>query len=192
VSVQAVASAQAQVQPVRLQPRRPWQEDAGLYSELFGDPAVAATLWPGALGGARSEQQALAILAADIQHWREESFGPWIFFQASTGEFVGRCGLLRATILGRESVELLYALRAECWGEGYATEMAITALAHARRLGLEEVVGFTTMSNGASRQVLEKVGVHYERSFERAGLPHWLGRWHPSPERLPPQSPPIV
>ena len=180
MSSQAVASAQARAQPTRLRPERPWREDACLYIAMFGDPAVAATLWPGALGGARTEQQASAILAADMQHWREESFGPWIFFETSTGEFVGRCGLLRATILGRESVELLYAVRAELWGQGYATEMAMTALTHARRLGLEEVVGFTTMSNGASRQVLEKVGVRYERSFERAGLPHWLGRWRPS------------
>ena len=177
MSAQALASARARVRPARLRAERPWQEDAGLYIELFGDPAVAATLWPGALGGARTEQQASEILAADIRHWREESFGPWIFFETSTGQFVGRCGLLRATILGRGSVELLYAVRPELWGEGYATEMATTALAHARRLGLEEVVGFTTMSNGASRQVLEKVGVRYERSFERAGLPHWLGRW---------------
>jgi RimJ/RimL family protein N-acetyltransferase len=90
--------------------------------------------------------------------------------------FVGRCGLRRATVLGRKSVELLYAVRSDCWGEGHATEMATVAMAEARRLGLTEVVGFTMTTNRPSRRVLEKAGMRFETIFEHAGLPHWLGR----------------
>jgi [ribosomal protein S5]-alanine N-acetyltransferase len=166
----------APVRMMRLRAERPWQEHAGLYRDLFADRAVAATLWPGPHGGPRSERQASAILATDLLHWQQESFGPWLFFETTTGVFVGRCGLRRATVLGRRSVELLYAVRSDSWGEGHATEMATVAMAHARRLGLEEVLGFTATTNGASRRVLEKVGMRFETIFEHAGVPHWLGR----------------
>jgi len=155
---------------------RPWQEHLRLYSELFADPAVAEVLWPGTRSGPRAERRGADILAEDIRHWQRESFGPWIFFETGSGLFVGRGGLRRATVLGPESVELLYAVRPEFWGTGYATEMAITAVARARQLRLREVVGFTATTNGASRRVLEKAGLHYETIIEHAGLPHWLGR----------------
>ena len=119
------------------------------------------------------------MLLADIRHWQEESFGPWVFFETDTGVFVGRCGLRRATVQGRDSVELLYAVRSDSWGEGHATEMATVAMTQARRLGLTEVVGFHRRHNGASRRVLEKVGMQFETIFEHAGLPHWLGRARP-------------
>jgi RimJ/RimL family protein N-acetyltransferase len=167
-------------QRMRLRAERPWQEHAGLYIDLFADPAVAATLWPGPLGGPRSDRQASAILATDLLHWQREAFGPWLFVEMSTGVFVGRGGLRRATVLGRRTVELLYAVRSDSWGEGYATEMATVAMAHARRLGLAEVVGFAATTNGASRRVLEKAGMRFETIFEHAGLPHWLGRSLPT------------
>jgi [ribosomal protein S5]-alanine N-acetyltransferase len=167
---------QLSAQRMRLRPERPWQEHADLYRDLFADPVVAATLWPGPDGGPRSDRQASAILATDLLHWQREAFGPWLFFETSTGVFVGRGGLRRATVLGRRSVELLYAVRPDSWGQGYATEMATVSMAHARRLGLAEVVGFTAMTNRASRTVLEKAGLHFETIFEHAGLPHWLGR----------------
>ncbi len=171
--VQAPASAQR----IRLRPERPWQEHLDLYTQLFADPAVAELLWPGVRRGVPAERRGSDILAEDIRHWQRESFGPWIFFELTTGSFVGRGGLRRATVLGRESVELLYAVRPEFWRAGFATEIATLAMARARALRLDEVVGFTTTTNGASRRVLEKAGLRFETTFERAGLLHWLGRW---------------
>ena len=162
--------------PARLRPERPWREHAPLYRDLFADPAVAATLWPGALGGPRSAGQSSAILAADIGHWQQDSFGPWVFFEQATGTFVGRGGLHRTTVAGRECVELLYAVRPDAWGEGYATEMALVSVARARRLGLDELIGLTLMTNVASRRVLAKAGLRFDRVRGHAGRPHWLGR----------------
>src|SRR5271166_2706712 len=133
--------APAYAQRIRLRPERPWQEHLTLYRELFADPAVASVLWPGTRSGPRAERRGAEILAGDIQHWQREWFGPWIFFETATGLFVGRGGLRRATVLGRNTVELLYAVRPEFWGIGYGTEIATTALAHARQLELGEVVG---------------------------------------------------
>jgi [ribosomal protein S5]-alanine N-acetyltransferase len=172
--------AQEPAKPTRLRPERPWREHARLYIDLFTDPAVAATLWPGALGGPRTRQQASEMLRADIDHWQRESFGPWVFFETATGMFVGRGGLRRRTLADDDCVEVMYAVRPDAWGAGYATEMATIALAHAGRLGLTEIVGFTSTANGASRRVLEKVGIRFEKRFQHAGLPHWRGRYRPN------------
>ncbi len=172
---------QQQAIRLRLRPERPWREHERLYIDLFSDPAVAATLWPGVLGGARTAAQAAELLSADIAHWRAERFGPWVFYETASGVFVGRGGLRRTTVAGNECVEVLYAVRSDVWGRGYATEMAIMAVAHARRLGLTDVVGFTTTTNKASRRVLEKSGMCFDRDmFEYAGLPHLLGRLLPN------------
>ena len=166
----------------RLRPERPWREHERLYVDLFSDPAVAVTLWPGELGGARTAEQAAEILGADIAHWRQERFGPWVFYETASGVFVGRGGLRRTMVKGRRCVEVLYAVRPDAWGRGYASEMAMVAVAHARRLGLTEVVGYTTITNDASRRVLEKSGMRFDEkdTFEYAGLPHLLGRLLPN------------
>jgi ribosomal-protein-alanine N-acetyltransferase len=157
----------------RLRAERPWQEHARLYADLFGDPHVAAALWP---GGAPEQRRAQDILSADIEHWQRRSFGPWVFFESATGVFVGRGGLRCATIAGNECVEVLYAVRPDAWGRGYATEMALIAVDHARQLQIAEVVGLVASGNSASRHVLEKLGMRLRQELEHAGLPHRLGR----------------
>lgn len=160
----------------RLRPERPWREHLHLYVDLFSDPPVADALWPGALGGPRTAHQASEILAGDIRHWHHESFGPWVFFEAHTGLFVGRGGLRRTTVSGEDVVEVLYALRSDSWGHGYASEIASLALAEARRLELSEVVGFAATTNTPSLRVLQRVGIRFEGVFDRATIPHRLGR----------------
>jgi [ribosomal protein S5]-alanine N-acetyltransferase len=160
----------------RLRPERPWQEHGQLYEDLFAHPAVAAALWPDEPPGPGRSRRAADVLAADIAHWHEHSFGPWVFFEIATGMFVGRGGLRSSTIAGRECVEVLYAVRPDAWGRGYATDMAVLALEHAHRLRLAEVVGLTATSNVASRRVLEKAGMRLGERLQHAGLPHLVGR----------------
>lgn len=169
------------VRPLAARPRllrneRPWREHLALYRDLFRDPAVASMLWPGALGGARSEAQVEEILTQDIGHWEERGYGPWVFFERATGMFVGRGGLRHSTIAGRHCVEVLYALRRDAWGRGYATEIALLSVREAWHIGLEGVHGVVRACNPASRWVLEKAGVRFEATVVHAGLPHLLGR----------------
>jgi [ribosomal protein S5]-alanine N-acetyltransferase len=172
-------SAEASAPRRRLRAERPWQEHAGLYRDLFADRRVAEALWPGAAGGPREHSRAVRLLEEDIRHWAERSFGPWVFFETDNGLFIGRGGLRTSSLGGHECVELLYAVRSDSWGQGYATEIARLAVAHARRLGLTEVVGFTATTNVASRRVLEKAGMRAAGTIERAGVAHWLGQVRP-------------
>ena len=83
----------------------------------------------------------------------------------------------RASIEGREEVELGYRVAAARWGQGISTEMAEALVGVAREpLGLEEIVAFTLPYNVASRRVMEKVGFRYERDIEWAALAHVLYR----------------
>jgi RimJ/RimL family protein N-acetyltransferase len=78
-------------------------------------------------------------------------------------------------------VELAYALAAEYWNRGLATEMARAILNLAfERLGLTNVVCFTLPTNRASRRVMEKVGFDYEREVTHVGSSHVLYRITPA------------
>jgi RimJ/RimL family protein N-acetyltransferase len=163
------------VPPPRLRRERPWQEHARLYRDLFADPAVATVLWPRE-PRERADERALEVLRRDIEHWQSRSFGPWVFFELDTGVFVGRGGLRSSVIAGNDCVEVLYALRPDVWGRGYATEIALVSVQYARELGIREVVGLAATGNRASRRVLEKAGLPPREDVEHAGLPHVLGR----------------
>ena len=90
---------------------------------------------------------------------------------------MGRAGLRNTRIGGNEEIELAYALAADYWNRGLATEMAREILKIAfERLGLTDIVSFTLPTNLASRRVMEKVGFEYERDVLRAGAPHVLYR----------------
>ena len=137
------------------------------------DPLVAETLWPGVLGGPRTDAQTRERLDEFIAHWQEHGFGPWMFFDRDRGQAVGYAGPRRTVVDGQDEVELVYAVASTRWGEGLATEMARAAVAHAE---ITDLVCFTLSTNTRSRRVMEKAGFRYERDFERAGLPHVLFR----------------
>ena len=144
-------------------------------AELCGfcsDERVMATL-----GGVRTPDATRIYLQAVVQHWEDHGFGFWIFHDAATGELVGRGGLRRFEIEGIREVEVAYAVVADRWGQGLATEMAEAAVDAAfRRLKLASVVAFALPSNKASRRVMEKVGFSYERDIVHADLSHVLYR----------------
>jgi hypothetical protein len=87
-------------------------------------------------------------------------------FRDEDGTFVGRCGLHRWTFEELDEVELGYVVRADLWGQGFATEMGAAVMRHAAEaLALAELVGFTMQDNPRSQRVLEKLGFTFERAF---------------------------
>jgi RimJ/RimL family protein N-acetyltransferase len=169
---------------------------AGDFEDIFRlhtDPRVVATL-----GGPRSDEQTREYLQACLVHWDQYGWGQWIFEQRmlddrgmldergrlderAAGPLVGRCGLRHYAVsgadVGPDAIELLYAVRAEYWGRGLATEMARAVLRLAfEQLGLESVVAFTLPTNLASRRVMEKAGMRYDRDITHAHRPHVLYR----------------
>jgi len=148
------------------------EADLGDLCRMHEDAEVMATL-----GGTRSEERTQRFLRTNVAHWDDHGFGLWVFRDASTRTFVGRGGLRHVRIGGQDEVELAYALMAERWGRGFATEMARAVLRIAfEQLVLAQLVAFTITTNQASRRVMEKVGFTFERELVHAGLPHVLYR----------------
>ena len=155
--------------------------DMPLAKGLYGDARVAATLWPGELGGARDAEQVRAMIVDFGECWRTEGYGPWVFRSAEDNRPVGVGGLRRTVIAGYDCVEVLYAVYADEWGKGFATEIAAAAVAVARDpLALPVIVCATLPDNAASLRVMRKAGFGDERMVEKAGLAHVLGVLYPT------------
>jgi len=139
---------------------------------MHTDPKVMATL-----GGVRSDAVTRDVQAQLMAHWAERGFGYWMARDAATGAFIGRGGLRQVIVGGGPEVEIGYALMAECWGQGFATELARACVRVGFDvLGREDLVAFTLPTNARSRRVMENIGFSYERDVIWAGMPHVLYR----------------
>lgn len=134
-------------------------------------PQVAKTL-----GGTRPDEQWESYVRKDIAHWDVHDFGAWHAFERSTDQLVGRIGSHITLVEGVVEVELAWAVHPDHWGQGYAAELAAPARDLVFSRGVGSVVAFTLTDNTASRRVMEKLGMTYERDIVHADLPHVLYR----------------
>ena len=148
------------------------RDEAGLRRLLF-DPAVVPWLRPPPLRPF-TEADPPALLVRDLRHWESHGWGPWVVEE--DGRFVGRAGLNTTRVVGRQAVEVAWALIGSAHGRGIATRSALAAVECARELGLEELVSFTLPDNLASRRVMEKAGLLFDGEITHGGLPHVLYR----------------
>lgn len=148
------------------------------YDELFllySDPRIMKTL--SADGLPFTEEATRGFVRRAVEHWERHGFGAWVFREQGTGRFVGRGGLNRYQIEGRDEIGLLYAVVADRWNRGLATEMASASLRIGfENLGFPNVASWTLPHNMASQRVMEKLGFRHERAIDYAGLPHRLYR----------------
>ncbi len=139
------------------------------------DPRVARWVEPD--GRPAPERDVSRGLRAKDEHWERYGFGQWLLRDRASCEMVGRGGLQRTHVGGRDEVEIGWAIVPERWGQGMATEMALAAVELAfGPLGLDQIVAFTLPDNFASRRVMMKAEFVYERDIMHAGLPHVLYR----------------
>lgn len=139
---------------------------------MHRDAAVMAQL-----GGVRTEEQTAAYIDRNLRHWSEYGFGLWILRERAGGDPIGRAVLRHLQLDGVDEVEVGYSFYEPYWKRGLATEVASRCVDIAQReLGLREIVGLTDPANQASRHVLEKVGLRYERDCVHEGFPSALFR----------------
>jgi [ribosomal protein S5]-alanine N-acetyltransferase len=162
------------IETPRLRGERIGPEHQVALTALLGDPHVGATL-----GGPETPEQVAAGISALACKWDDQGFGYWVFSERETGEPVGRGGLGRAHVAGRDEVEVGWAVMPAFWGQGYGTELGTAAVELAfGPLGLDSVVAYTLPDNRPSRRIMEKLGFGYEREVVHADLPHVLYRLH--------------
>ena len=162
------------VEPVRTRRLllRAWRPaDLAPFAALNADPEVMRH-FPAPLSPEESDRLAERIGAAlDGQGW-----GLWAVEVTGGAPFIGFVGLSRPGFEAHftPAVEVGWRLAREHWGRGYATEAARAALEVGfGRVGLEQVVSFTTVANRRSRQVMERLGMRRDptEDFEHPSLP---------------------
>jgi [ribosomal protein S5]-alanine N-acetyltransferase len=148
--------------------------DALLLHGLLGDPQIAAWLRPDGVEGPFTPEECKRLVDENVAHWVAHGFGPWLAFE--DGACVGRTLLKHAVVAGRGELEIGWTVARASWGQGLGTSLGRYALAAAAARGIEHVVAFTRPENAASRRVMDKLGLRYEREFTHTGLPHVLYR----------------
>ena len=149
----------------RLRLRQFRGDDLDAYARITSDPETMRYLGKGV---AFDREDALRSLGYIDGHWRIRGYGLWAVEEKANGELVGRIGLMRPD--GWPGLEVAWLVARERWGEGFATEGARAALAHAFTvLSVRRAISLIAPENAASIHVAEKLGMHLEETRQIAG-----------------------
>ena len=160
-------SADLYLETARVRLRQLDDGDLEKLVELNSDPEVMRYL-----GGAPAPREEAVNGVARTKMYRERYGGRLGVFTAElreTGAFMGWFHLRpgRNDLDNTKALELGYRLKKDFWGRGYATEVSVALIAKAfSELGADGVWAVTDKENAASRRVMEKCGLVYEREYE--------------------------
>lgn len=158
------------IETTRLIARKITTDDFDLLYHMHLNPKIMVTL-----GGIRTQQETRDNLEWNLNQWRDNGFGLWLWFDKVTHHFVARAGLRVVDITGKKEVEVSYALVPEYWHKGFATEIAKACIQIAfEKLHLDKLICFTLINNKPSQRVMEKVGFHYVKNIIHKNSPHVL------------------
>jgi RimJ/RimL family protein N-acetyltransferase len=153
----------------RLRLRRFAPGDADRLYELDSDPEVMRYINGGQpTPRAEVSDDLLPFLLACYDRF-PGGLGYWAAEARSTGDFLG---WFQFRPVPEAGVELGYRLRRAAWHAGYATEgsRALVRKGFAE-LGADRVFASTMAANVASRRVMEKCGLVFERTFATDRVP---------------------
>ncbi len=150
---------------------RRWRaSDREPFAAMNADPDVME-FFPAPLDRAASD----ASIDAWMTAFDERCWSNWAVETKDAGEFIGFVGLSipKRVLPFSPCVEVGWRLARSHWGRGYAAEAAEEALRTGfETIGLDEIVSFTTLTNGRSRAVMERIGLtNAHQDFEHPGVP---------------------
>lgn len=103
-------------------------------------------------------------LKSFVKHWQQRGYGIWAIIENCSSQMVGYCGLRYLDEL--DEVEVLYGLASAYWGRGIATKAAKAAISYGFNVAnLDKVIAMALPDNLASRRVIEKAGLEYEKQI---------------------------
>ncbi len=129
--------------------------DFGLLADLHSDLQVQRYL-----GGTWTDQVIQHRLDIYVADQTERGYSKWKAYLRD-GTFVGRAGVTFDRTLGEP--ELGYSFARAAWGKGLASEAAQAIVDWTfANTPIPAMIGFAAVANGASRRVLEKVGMVFQ------------------------------
>ena len=154
----------------RLRLRMFRQADFEAYADMLADPEVMRYL---PQGQPLPPSEAWRHMAMLLGHWHLFGFGPWAVEERASGELVGRIGPYFPA--GWPGLELIWTIRRQSWGQGYATEGARAALTYVfDRMARDRVVSLIRPQNTASIRVAEKLGQRLQERMDFYGEEAWV------------------
>ena len=143
------------------------EEDLPKLVEQRSDPDVNRYLG----GPARQNAEALATrLKFYMDCYDKFGFGSCAMLWKETGEMIGTAGIQPLEDTGE--IEVGYSIIKPYWGLGIGTEAAKGWMAYGfNTAGLERIVAIAVEENTASRRIMEKLGMRYEKTEIHYGEP---------------------
>ncbi len=106
--------------------------------------------------------QTRAAINSIAECWRQHNFGVWAVVYKKHQKLIGHCGL--KFLENTPEVQIGYLLLKDYWRRGLGTEAAAAVLKYGFEVvKLERIVAIAKPENIASRRVMEKVGMKYEK-----------------------------
>lgn len=117
------------------------------------------------VGGPQPEHRTWRMLAMMLGHWAFRGYGFWALEEKETGTYVGRTGLWFPH--GWKEREIGWTLMPAATGNGYATEAALAARAHAYDvLGWDTAISQIDPANEPSKAVARRLGATFESIYD--------------------------
>ena len=131
---------------------------------IFSDPEVVKYMKT--VDPVSREETERALLSI-IKHWEKHGFGRWAVIHKETKRLIGYGGL--RNLYGMP--ELVYLLAKRFWNMGLATELATACLKWGfEKRPFERIAAITRPEHAASRRVMEKIGMSYEKDITYQGV----------------------
>ena len=142
------------------------ESDLEALHTLWTDEPVRRFLWD---GEAIPRQQTRDIVEQNRSQFEQSGYGIWGVRRRGTDELVAFAGFWH--FRDPPCLELLFGVASGHWGQGIATESAEAVIRHGfEDLGFEHIVASTDRVNTASENVLEKLGMDFQRRESVDGL----------------------
>ena len=140
--------------------------DTDFILQLLNEPAYIIFIGD---RGVRTHQDARKYLQETIiGSYEKNGFGLYLVELIDDATPIGVCGLINRD--GLPDVDIGYAFLAEYRGNGYATEAAEAVLKYGKHsVGLKRIVAITAVDNQGSINVLEKIGLRFEKLITLPG-----------------------
>ncbi|AOE49796.1 GNAT family N-acetyltransferase [Kangiella sediminilitoris] len=140
-------------------------DDLDKYYEMMADPDINRFLMS---GEPMSRHEAWRSAATMAGHWMLHGFGQWAIEEKSSGEFIGRCGMIEPE--GWPAKEIGWVLHKSAWGKGYATEAAKAALKYGfETMKLDKIISLIQPDNIGSVAVAKRIGESYSKKITLFG-----------------------
>lgn len=150
------------IETARLQLRQYTLDDLDALAQILSNPEVMKYSPRGPIPKEKVRQVTQEILEFFITHWEQHGFGVWAVIYIQTSQLIGHCGL--NFLPNSPEVEVLYRFDQLYWNQGVATEATKASLRYGfEEVKLDHIVAITAPEHLASRRVMEKAGLKYEK-----------------------------